>query len=324
MLALVTGANGFLGRHLVAEILAGGAHRVRALVRPGSDASGLDERAEVVRGDVRDGAALRRAVTGCDLVYHLAGVRRSPDREAFLSVNAGATRLLLEACAGAGAARRRFVLAGSLASVGPSREGKTEDDPFAPVESYGESKAEAERIALSFAGRLPVTIGRPPRIIGPGDRENLFFFRVVAKGVVLRILGPGRPLSWIDVTDCARGFTLLADRPEAVGQAFFLASREPTSVEGLQREVARALAIEPRTVPVPAALLRAMAWAADGLSLATGRKLPLNRKLARQLLAPGWTCRADKAERLLGFAARTPLSESIARAARSYLEQGWL
>jgi nucleoside-diphosphate-sugar epimerase len=142
--------------------------------------------------------------------------------------------------------------------------------------------------------------------------------------VVLRILGPERPLSWIDVDDCARGFVLLGERPEAVGEAFFLASPERTSVEGLQREVARALGVAPRTLPVPALALTALAWAADAFTRATGRKLPLNRKLARQVLAPGWTCRTDKAELLLGFSTQTRLADSVERSARYYRARGWL
>ncbi|HYS81364.1 MAG TPA: NAD-dependent epimerase/dehydratase family protein [Anaeromyxobacteraceae bacterium] len=321
--ALVTGAAGFLGRSLCRALQARGVG-VRALLRQGTDASALMSGTEVMRGDVTDPAALRSAVEGCDLVYHLAGVRRATSRDEFMQVNAGSTRLLLEASVAAGAGHRRFVLAGSLAAIGPSRDGKREDDPFAPAEWYGESKAEAERLTLSYGGRLPVAIGRPPRIMGPGDRENLFFFRIVKRGVVLRILGPQRPLSWIDVDDCAEGFALLGEHPAAMGHAFFLASNERTSVEDLQREVARALGITPRAVPVPPALLSGLAVAAELVTRATGHKLPLNRKLARQVLAPGWTCVPDKAERLLGFTARTSLRDSIARSARFYLDRGWL
>lgn len=333
MTALVTGAGGFLGRALVRALSARGI-AVRAMLRestrastlmPGTEAEvAVGEFPEVVWGDARDPDALRSAVEGCEIVYHLAGVRRAAGRNEFMSVNAGSTKLLLEACLATGAGHRRFVLAGSLAAVGPSCEGKREEDPFAPAEWYGESKAEAERLALSYADRLPVTIGRPPRIMGPGDRENLLFFKIVKRGVVLRILGPERPLSWIDVDDCAEGFALLGEHPAASGQAFFLASKERTSVEGLQREVARALGVTPRAVPLPPALLSGLACAADLVTRATGRKLPLNRKLARQVLAPGWTCVPDKAERLLGFTARTSLRDSVARSARFYLDRGWL
>ena len=332
--ALVTGAGGFLGRTLVCALRARGIG-VRALLREGSGASTLlmsgSESSgpevpgvEVIRGDATDAAAMRRAVEGCDIIYHLAGVRRATSRDEFMQVNAGSTRLLLEASVAAGAGHHRFVLAGSLAAIGPSREGKREDDPFAPAEWYGESKAEAERLTLSYADRLPVAIGRPPRIMGPGDRENLLFFRIVKRGVVVRILGPERPLSWIDVDDCAEGFALLGEHPAAIGHAFFLASKERTSIEALQREVAHALGVTPRGLPVPPALVSGLAAAADFVTRATGRKLPLNRKLARQVLAPGWTCVPDKAERLLGFTARTSLRDSVARSARFYLDRGWL
>jgi nucleoside-diphosphate-sugar epimerase len=323
MRALITGGAGFLGRALARRLLAGG-YEVRALLRGPTDASALPPEAEVVRGDATDPSSLPRAVAGCDLVYHLAGVRRATDPDEFMRVNAGSTHLLLDACLAAGAARRRFVLAGSLAAVGPSRDGPAEDAPFAPTEPYGASKAEAERIALSYADRLPVAVGRPPRIIGPGDRENLFFFRIVAHGIVLRFGGGERPLSWIDVDDCARGFELLSESGAAPGHAFFLASRERTTVTGLQREIARALGVRGREVPVPAAALRGAAWAADVATRVTGRRLPLNRKLARQVLAPGWTCCTERSERLLGFEARATLADSVARSARFYEREGWL
>jgi nucleoside-diphosphate-sugar epimerase len=177
---------------------------------------------------------------------------------------------------------------------------------------------------MSYADRLPVAVARPPRILGPGDRENLFFFRIVKAGFVLRFLGGARPLSWIDVDDCAEAFALIGERPQARGEAFFVASPERTTVVDLQREVARALGVGAREVPVPATALSTAAWLADGVTRVTGRRLPLNRKLARQVLAPGWTCATDKAEAVLGFRARTTLADSVARSARFYREQGWL
>jgi nucleoside-diphosphate-sugar epimerase len=90
------------------------------------------------------------------------------------------------------------------------------------------------------------------------------------------------------------------------------------------REAGRALGVRTRRVPVPAALVRAAAAAADAITRATGRKLPLNRKLAAQVLAPGWVCDPSKARRLLGFEATTPLADSVARAARWYRDHGWV
>jgi nucleoside-diphosphate-sugar epimerase len=160
--------------------------------------------------------------------------------------------------------------------------------------------------------------------MGPGDRENLLFFQIARRGLAIGFSGPPRPLSWIDVDDCARGFALLAERPEAVGQVFFLASPEPTSTQGLMLEAARALGIRPRRITVPAPVLQALARAADAIGDATGRRLPLNRKLAAQVLAAGWQCDPGKARARLGFEAKTTLAESIDRAARWYVERGWL
>jgi len=287
MRALVTGANGFLGSWLTRRLLDGG-HVVRALLRPGSLPGALSGLAiEEARGDVTEPATLPAAVRGCDLVFHLAGIRRAPRREDFLRVNAIGTRNLLESCAEHAPGISRFVLAGSLAASGPSATGRREEDPFEPREWYGESKAEAERLTLSFAGRLPVTVARPPRITGPGDKENLLFFRIVSRGFVLGFPGEPRPLSFIDVEDCARGMALLATHPDAVGQAFFLASPEHTSVEGLQLEVARALGVRARVVRIPPPLLRGAGSVADVASRILDRNLPFNRKLAEQALAPG-------------------------------------
>jgi nucleoside-diphosphate-sugar epimerase len=322
MRALVTGAAGFLGLALVRQLIARG-DSVRALVRRDSEdlrATG----AHVVLGDATDPAALRAAVAGQDVVFHLAGIRRSTDPAEFLRVNAEGTRAALEACLAAAPGLSRFVLAGSRAAVAPSADPVDEAAPLAPVEAYGASKAAAERIALSYAGRLPVAVARPPRIMGPGDRENLLFFKLARAGWALSFGGPERPLSWIDVDDCARGFLALADRPEAVGNVFFLAAPDPTTAQGLMLESARALGVRARRVTIPAPLLRGLARVADVVTDATGRRLPLNGKLAAQVLAPGWRCSPAQARERLGFEARTPLADSISRAARWYREQGWL
>ena len=324
MRALVTGANGFLGTWLSRRLLSSG-HAVRALVRPGSQLGALSGLGvEEACGDVTAPESLPAAVRGCDVVFHLAGIRRAPRREDFFRVNAEGTRLLLEACAAHAPGLTRFVLAGLMAAAGPSATPRREEEPFAPREWYGESKVEAERLTLTFGDRLPVTVARPPRITGPGDKENLLFFRIAARGIHLAFGSQDRPLSWVDVEDCARGMALLAERPEAVGQAFFVASPDLTSIEGLQRAVARALGVTTRTVNVPPAVLRGIGSLADVASKLLGRHLPINRKLAEQVLAPGWVCDPGKARQVLGFEARVGLAESIDRSAAWYREVGWI
>ena len=323
MRILITGANGFLGSAL-ARRLARDGHELRVLLRPRSEASTLEGvPAQRVEGDVTDPASLASAMAGREVVFHLAGLRRSPERAAFFRVNADGTRWVCDAMLRAGA--RRLVLAGSIAAVGPSVPGRphVETDPFAPEEWYGASKAEAERIAFGAVG-LEVSVARPPRILGPGDRENLVFFRLVKRGFRLSIGGGPRPLSVVDVDDVVELLLLLATRPEAVGEAFFAPGPGETTLEEIQELCARALGGRPRTLHLSPLLLRALATAADGVSRLTGRHLPLNRKLARQLLAPAWTCSGEKARTRLGWIPRIDVPSSIARSAAWYQAQGWV
>ena len=321
--ALITGANGFLGSAL-SRRLVGDGHRVRALVRPGSDTSSLDgTRVQRVSGDVTDAGSLGRALEGVEVVFHLAGLRRAPERSAFFRVNAEGTRTVCDTMLRARA--RRLVLAGSLAAVGPSTPDRphVETDAFAPEEWYGESKAEAERIALGTEG-LEVTVARPPRILGPGDRENLVFFRLVKRGIRLEVGGGPRPLSVVDVDDVVELLLLLATRREAVGEAFFAPGPDETTLEEIQTLGAEVLGVRTRTLRLSPRRLRALAAMADGFSTLTGKHLPLNRKLARQLLAPAWTCSGDKARERLGWVPRIGARTSIARSATWYQARGWL
>jgi nucleoside-diphosphate-sugar epimerase len=321
--ALITGANGFLGSAL-SRRLVGDGHRVRALVRPGSDTSSLDGTGvQAVSGDVTDPGSLGHALAGMEVVFHLAGLRRAPERSAFFRVNAEGTRTVCDTMLRAGA--RRLVLAGSLAAMGPSTPERphVETDPFAPEEWYGESKAEAERIALGTEG-LEVSVARPPRILGPGDRENLVFFRLVKRGIRLEVEGGPRPLSVVDVDDVVELLLLLATRREAVGEAFFAPGPDETTLEEIQTLGAEVLGVRTRTLRLSPRRLRALAAMADGFSTLTGRHLPLNRKLARQLLAPAWTCSGDKARERLGWVPRIDARTSIARSATWYQARGWL
>jgi nucleoside-diphosphate-sugar epimerase len=322
MHALVTGANGFLGGAL-ARRLAGAGHRVRGLVHSGRESPAFSA-VEWMKGDVTVPGTLGAAFSGVDVVFHLAGIRRAPTRDAFFAVNAEGTRNVCDASWRSGV--RRLVLAGSLAAVGPSRADRphVESDPFAPEEWYGESKAEAERIAFQQRGALEVTVVRPPRILGPADRENLVFFKLIRRGIRLSIGGGPRPLSVVDVDDVVDFLLLLAERPEAVGEAFFCPGPDSTTLEEIQDQAATILGAHPRTLRLSPPVLRTLAAAADVVSQLTGRHLALNRKLARQLLAPAWTCSGEKAAALLGFRPKVSARDSIARSAAWYQAEGWL
>jgi nucleoside-diphosphate-sugar epimerase len=128
----------------------------------------------------------------------------------------------------------------------------------------------------------------------------------------------------VAVQDVVELLMRLAQQREAVGEAFFCAAPRPTTLDELQGWVAEELGVKARAWPLHPAVLRVLAAGADVVTQVSGKKLPLNRKLARQLLAPAWTCSTEKAERRLGFVAQRSLRDSVAESTRWYLEHGWL
>jgi nucleoside-diphosphate-sugar epimerase len=120
---LVTGANGFIGSHLVRALLARG-RRVRALVRSLQRAENVDPAAEIVLGDVTRPLTLPGAVDGVGAVYHVAGCVKSRRTRTYHEVNGTGTRSLVLACRKAAPDLSRFVLVSSLAAAGPVREGR--------------------------------------------------------------------------------------------------------------------------------------------------------------------------------------------------------
>ena len=248
---LVTGATGFIGRHLVERLVAQGTE-VRCLlhVDEGAQAlAGLD--VACIRGDITRPHTIAGISVGMDVVYHLAGLtlaRRSAD---FYRVNTDGTRHLAEHCASQ-TTPPVFVFISSLAAAGPSPLDRPRDEtePERPVSHYGRSKLAAEAALKSLAGRLPITVVRPPGVFGPREVYMHGLFRSIRCGVSISPgLGPVR-LSLIDVRDLVEALLLAAVRgqrlaPEAAGTGsakpgiYFIAFPEPVTFVALSRSIAQ-------------------------------------------------------------------------------------
>ena len=185
MKALVTGATGFVGSHLV-EALRRRGDEVTALARSASKAAALEpaRRARRRRAICTIAPRSQRAVEGQDVIFHVAGVVAARDEAEFLAANRDGTRHVVEAAERAGA--RRFVLVSSMAAAGPTAAGTPldGDEPPRPVTAYGRSKLAAE------GGRdgEPASLDdRPPADgLRPARPEVLKVFRLARLG-----LGPG-------------------------------------------------------------------------------------------------------------------------------------
>ena len=156
----MTGATGFIGSHLVENLLERGVH-VRCLIRKTSDLKWLRKLPiELVHGDCGDKASLREAVRGVDQVFHVAGVTKAINERTYFEVNALGTENLIHACLEHNTRLQKLVYISSQAAAGPCRNGgkKRESDLCEPVSPYGRSKRMGEEVAIAHSHELPLLI----------------------------------------------------------------------------------------------------------------------------------------------------------------------
>jgi dihydroflavonol-4-reductase len=299
--ALVTGATGFIGSHLVRALLVRG-DAVRVTVRANSPQrilEGLD--VERVKADINDPQAMRRAAKGIERVFHVAGTTnlRLKD-EAVLRTNAEGTRTVLDACLAAGV--ERAVHVSSVAAIGPARRGGALDERHVwtgPLGiPYADAKHAAEVEALRVAARgLDVVIASPAHVLGAGD-ERHSSTEVVRRFLLRRIPAyVDGGICIVDVEDVAAGL-LLCDEKGATGERYILGTRNYTW-KRLFGELERLSGVEGPAVRLPTSVALALAEAsvrAPGPTVITPAEV--------RAAAHWWTYRSAKARRELGWTTR--------------------
>jgi nucleoside-diphosphate-sugar epimerase len=259
MKALVTGASGFIGGHLVDQLQAEG-HDVTALVRPTSDTAHLRQvEARLAVGDVTDPASLREAARGQDCVFHTAAIVGTYGRWGdFLEVGVRGTQNMLAAAAANNVPR--FVHLSSIAVYGTNPRGRAFDEDLPYEEKperwnhYVREKVWSEKRVwrANEQGKLQATSIRPSVVIGPRDRAALP--RVVSnlRSPTGAIVGNGQNrVPCVVIEELAAAITKAASVDIAIGRAYNLSGAEPITQRQLLDAVAEAAGIKPlrRTVP---------------------------------------------------------------------------
>jgi nucleoside-diphosphate-sugar epimerase len=333
--ALVTGAAGFIGSHLVDALLAQGSS-VRALVRPTTDRTFLDPRAVPALGDVCDATPagedrLREAARDCGVVYHLAGLVQAKDAAAFHAANADGAARLARAAVAAGVPR--LVLVSSQAAGGPTLGAfpRSEQDADRPHSAYGQSKLEGERAVAAVAEEaaraghagFTTVIVRPPGVYGPRDRAFLKLFQLVSAGLAPLPGGARQEVSLVHVQDLARALLLAAQRG-ATGEHYYVTSGPPVTAGALLDEIARALAKKPLRVTVPLGMLEGIAGAVEAFDRMRGRVPRVTRDRLKDWAAERWTVDDAKARQSLGYAPAFDLRHGIEETAAWYRTASWI
>jgi nucleoside-diphosphate-sugar epimerase len=311
--AIVTGATGFVGSHLVDRLLDRG-YRVSVTVRPQSPSRWLDGKpVERIPADFSRPGSL----PPCDLLFHVAGVIRADSYAEYLAGNRDLAVAVFDA-----ARAGRFVHVSSLAVVGPG-ENVDESTPCAPISLYGRSKWEGEQEVWRRRGRTPVTVVRPPVVYGPRDFGLIDLYRTLARGLRPEI-GGRKVVSLVHAADLAEGMVRAAESPAGANEVFLLANRAPWAMSDLLDLIERALDRRAWRLPVPDRVVRFLgAIAEDGARLA-GKRSMFCRDKALEMTQKAWTCSPEKAKRVLGWEGGVPVERGMAETLAWYRDRGFL
>jgi nucleoside-diphosphate-sugar epimerase len=319
MLHVVTGATGLLGSHVAEQLVERGGP-VRALVRPTSDVTFLQELgAEIIPCDLGDAAALRRAVAGADVLYHCAArVGDWGTWAEFRTDVIDATRGVLDACRAAAVGRVLHV--SSLAVYGhprPRAEAITEDEPLGQRlglwEHYSRAKIQAEEMARHYGPDL--TVVRPGWMFGPRDRQGLPRLVQALRGGWVSLLDSGdNPLNILYAADVADGAIRAATNPIARGQVYHLSGDGTVTQRQFYDALTGALGLPAVTRRVPYGLAYCGGFCGEVIARALRwRRAPFVSRYSVALVGRPALFSTEKARKELGWRPRVPPLEGLRR-----------
>jgi nucleoside-diphosphate-sugar epimerase len=327
MKVLLTGANGFVGSHVLDRLRAGGI-ATAALLRPGGNKRFIEAHlpeVEVRTGSVGDPQSLGAAMQEITHVVHCAGCVRALRASEFHEVNQAGTRHVVEAINQQKGRIERLVHISSLAAGGPGTREKParENDPPHPISEYGRSKLGGEQEVRGGCEAKHVIL-RPPGVYGPRDAGFLPLFKAV-KAHILPRFGSGRlALSLVFVKDLAEAVVTCLTHPAAPGKTFYVASPEITSARELAGEIAAQMKAWTLPLPLPSTALWFLCCWQEAVSRLTGKPSILGRQKYAELRAPGWVCDPNRLRQELGFVCGNTLKTGITTTLAWYRQQGWV
>lgn len=327
MKVLVTGGTGFTGSHLVKRLLGRG-DEVRVLDHaPGLFYDELKQLgADVWIGSVTDAGLVGRAVSGCEVVHHLAAAFRKINlpRKTYWEVNVEGTRHICEASRTSGV--KKLVYCSTQGVHGDVKHPPgDEDSPIAPEDYYQRTKYEGERVVLEHVERgLDAAILRPTAIYGPGDPGRfLLLFRQAAKGRFYMFSSGQAFYHPVYIDNLVDAFELAAATPRSRGRTYLIADERYVTIEDLVRAVGESIQVRVRIVKLPFRPLWLAALACEVACTPLGLEPPLFRRRVdwfRQVRA----FKITRARAELGYEPRVDLPAGLAATARWYRDHKYL
>ena len=323
---LVTGANGFIGSHLVDKLLASGS-RVHGLVRESSNLKWLDaSKVNLHKVDLSQTDFVVPSLEDFDYIFHCAGLTKAKSRSDYFQVNAIACSNFYEQCLKRGSRIKGIVHLSSLAATGPNSRGSHVDEtsPCRPVTFYGQSKLAGEEIALKYSHSLPITVIRPPVVYGPREENFFTFLKLVQKGWGLQIGSAGKELSLIYVSDLTRAMLKASCSPKKKGSIFFVTDSHIYAWKQIAEECAKIMNVKVKTLKVPEAFLTPVAIFFEVLAQFSSKPALFDRQRMIDIRQSSWSASPENFYRVFEFQPQYKLSQGLNETINWYLQEGWL
>jgi len=332
MKVLVTGATGFIGRHLLSRLKETG-HHMKALVRQGVNRSFVpswlhDGTVDVTLGDVTNVVDVKNAVRDVDIVFHLAallGKWRVSESE-YYRVNVHGTQVLIHECLKFGV--NHFVLLSTTGVMGRLKSIPADiDHPCSPTSYYERSKYQAELVVRDAISRknLPATIIRSAHTYGVGDKDFVRLFKSIKRLRFFPLIGGGHnSFQPIYVEDVVRALiTCMEKRELTVGKSYIIAGSEKVTFKEFLILSASIMNIALTTFDVPTRLARMMAYGSETIGNIVGRDPLLTNSLV-EFFTRNYLYDIGRIREDIGFTPRIRIKAGLLDTIRWYEKNDWL
>lgn len=302
MKILLTGANGFVGSHILEE-LSSYNHEITAIVRKTSNLKWININSVILKyGDLQDTVFLEKAVEQADVIIHCAGAVRALNWNTYEKVNVTGTKNLVQAVLKNNKNLKKFIFISSQAAMGPS-SGKTPRSPYEkenPVSDYGKSKLMAEKEVKALEGKFPYTILRPASVYGPRDKDIFTFFRMVNRHLQPKTYSK-HLIQLVFVKDIAKLITLIIDNPSTNNKIYYLSDGQTYSWQDVAKTIACGAQIKSFPVLIFDFVFKIAGTIYEIIGNITKKPQVLNKQKINEMLQTYWTADNSQILKDTGF-----------------------
>ncbi len=295
MKILITGATGFVGSHIVSELLSQG-YDVTAIVRKTSKLDNLkDCKINYEYVSLDDEESLVKLLSEFDVIVHCAGIVRALNWDNYEKTNVIGTRNLVNAAIKNKDTLKKFIYISSQAAMGPSttQVPKSLSEKENPVSLYGKSKLMAEQEVKKLSGQIPYTILRPASVYGPRDKDIFIFFNLVKHHLKPQTFNK-RFIQLIFVKDIAEVIYKIINNTKTDNKTYYLSDGNIYTWKSVAETIAKANNI--KTVPIMLFdfIFKTTANIYETVAKFTKKPQVLSREKITEMLQTYWT--ADNSE----------------------------